>query len=441
MAEYLTPGVYVEEFDSAETPMASVSTSTAGFIGVTEKGPQYGVPVLITNFASFRRIFGNYLTEREFGEYRYLAYAVNQFFTNGGSRCYVKRVVPSDAFYSCSEEKAPVIFYAKEAGEWGNKITITITESSQYKTQILEEVQSNPYRYRVKNTQGFSVGDIVFITKDEQKFYNKVVDVDDTTITMEQKFAEDIDVTIPQLIVSVSQIDIHVKYDMIEEKYEHCSLNRNSYDFIEQRLTKSEIIMVEVKELEEKIASAFDIICGNEKDSAVIHLSGGKNGTQQALSATDFIGEDRGPNNRTGLQSFIDNNEVNLLAIPGMTDAQIVSSLIAHCENMGNRFAILDIPREKKTVNDIVEYCNLFDSDFAAMYHPWVKVSDPITKNIITIPPSGSVAGVYARTDNTRGVFKAPANEVVSACVALDCNYTTGEQEDRKSTRLNSSHR
>ena len=163
------------------------------------------------------------------------------------------------------------------------------------------------------------MGDIVFITKDEQKFYNKVIDVDDTTIIMEQKFAENIDDMVPQLIVSVSQIDIHVKYDMIEEKYEHCSLNRNSYDFIE---------------------------------------------------------EDKRPNNRTGLQSFIDNNEVNLLVIPGMTDAQIVSFLIAHCENMENRFAILDIPREKKTVNDIVEYRNLFDSDFAAMYHPWVKVSE-----------------------------------------------------------------
>ena len=55
MAEYLTPGVYVEEFDSAEPPMANVSTSTVGFIGVAEKGPQYGAPVLITNFASFRR--------------------------------------------------------------------------------------------------------------------------------------------------------------------------------------------------------------------------------------------------------------------------------------------------------------------------------------------------------------------------------------------------
>ena len=66
MAEYLTPGIYVEEFDSAETPMTSVSTSTASFIGMTEKGPQYGVPVLITNFASFRRVFGNICSQSIF---------------------------------------------------------------------------------------------------------------------------------------------------------------------------------------------------------------------------------------------------------------------------------------------------------------------------------------------------------------------------------------
>jgi phage tail sheath protein FI len=96
---------------------------------------------------------------------------------------------------------------------------------------------------------------------------------------------------------------------------------------------------------------------------------------------------------------------------------------------MKNRFAILDIPREKKTVNDVLEYRDLFDSEYAAMYHPWVKVLDPITKNTVAIPPSGSVAGVYARTDVNRGVHKAPANEIVSACVGLDCNYTTGEQD------------
>lgn len=431
MAEYLTPGVYVEEFDSGEPPMTSVSTSTAGFIGVTEKGPQYGAPILVTNFAAFRRVFGGYLTEREFGEYRYLAYAVNQFFTNGGSRCYVKRIVPSDASYSCSSEESPVVFYAKEPGEWGNKITVTITESSKTKTQILEHIKSTANKYRVKSTQGFLAGDIVCVTKSEKTFYNKVIDVDDTTLTMEQEFKEDVVDTgiIPEMILSVCQVDINIQYDMIEEKYENCTLNRNSYDFIQEKLAKSEIVMTEVKETEEKIISPFTLITGEQNGSCVIGLSGGKNGTKQALSSVDFIGEDKGAGNRSGLQAFIDNNEVNLLAIPGITDPQVSLSLIAHCENMGNRFAILDIPKEKKSVNDIIEYRNFFDSDFAAMYHPWIKVSDPVTKNIAIIPPSGSVAGVYARTDNTRGVYKAPANETISACVGLNCNYTNGEQD------------
>lgn len=427
MAEYLTPGVYVEEFNSSEPPMSSVSTSTAGFIGITEKGPQYGTPILITNFASFRRIFGGYLTEREFGQYRYLTYAVNQFFTNGGSRCYIKRVVPSDASYSCSSEQSPVVFYAKEPGEWGNKITITITKNNNVKTQILEEIEN---KYRVKSTQGFLVGDIVCVTTNENVYYNRVIDVDDNIITMQKAFEKNVtdDNIVPQIVLSVCKFDISVKYDLIEEKYENCSFNRNSYDFVAERLAKSELIMIEIKEIEEDVPP-FLLFCEEEKDSCNIRLLGGKNGTQQAISAIDFIGEDKGPNNRSGLQAFIDNNEVSLLAIPGITDPQVLLSLIAHCENMGNRFAILDIPREKKTVNDIVEYRDLFDSDFAAMYHPWVKVADPITKNAVAIPPSGSVAGVYARTDNTRGVFKAPANEIVSACVGLDCNYTTGEQD------------
>jgi len=427
MAEYLTPGVYVEEFNSSEPPMSSVSTSTAGFIGITEKGPQYGTPILITNFASFRRIFGGYLTEREFGQYRYLTYAVNQFFTNGGSRCYIKRVVPSDASYSCSSEQSPVVFYAKEPGEWGNKITITITKNNNVKTQILEEIEN---KYRVKSTQGFLVGDIVCVTTNENVYYNRVIDVDDNIITMQKAFEKNVtdNNIVPQIVLSVCKFDISVKYDLIEEKYENCSFNRNSYDFVAERLAKSELIMIEIKEIEEDMPP-FLLFCEEEKDSCNIRLLGGKNGTQQAISAIDFIGEDKGPNNRSGLQAFIDNNEVSLLAIPGITDPQVLLSLIAHCENMGNRFAILDIPREKKTVNDIVEYRDLFDSDFAAMYHPWVKVADPITKNAVAIPPSGSVAGVYARTDNTRGVFKAPANEIVSACVGLDCNYTTGEQD------------
>lgn len=84
MAEYLSPGVYVEEFDSGSKPMQAAGTSTAGFIGLAERGPVEGVPQLVTNWADFQRQYGGYLSENEFGEYRYLAYAVEHFFINGG---------------------------------------------------------------------------------------------------------------------------------------------------------------------------------------------------------------------------------------------------------------------------------------------------------------------------------------------------------------------
>ena len=105
MAEYLSPGVYVEEFESGSKPMEGVSTSTAGFIGLAERGPVEGVPQLVTNPADFHRMYGGYLSENEFGEYRYLAYAVEQFFLNGGSRCFVCRVAPQDA--ACATAFAP----------------------------------------------------------------------------------------------------------------------------------------------------------------------------------------------------------------------------------------------------------------------------------------------------------------------------------------------
>ena len=71
MAEYLSPGVYLEEFDSGPVPMAGVGTSTVGFVGVAEKGPVIGSPVLVTSPSDFTKKFGGYLSASEFGAYRY----------------------------------------------------------------------------------------------------------------------------------------------------------------------------------------------------------------------------------------------------------------------------------------------------------------------------------------------------------------------------------
>lgn len=94
MPEYLSPGVYVEEVDTGSKPIEGVSTSTAGFVGVTQRGPVEGPPVLVTSFTEFRRRFGSYLSE-DWGDSRFLAYAVQGFFENEGQRVYIKRV-PGD---------------------------------------------------------------------------------------------------------------------------------------------------------------------------------------------------------------------------------------------------------------------------------------------------------------------------------------------------------
>lgn len=415
--------------------MEGVSTSTAGFIGVAEKGPKDGAPVLVTNFADFRRTFGGYLSELEFGEYRYLAYSVNQFFANGGSRCYIKRVVPADAAYAASTEavdSAPVVFYAKNPGAWGNKITVKLAPSSKFKTQILAiPAASGVTKYQVKNASGFAVGDVVALLDGDKRTETVITGIDGDLLTLRDALDESaVDTAlVPSKVLCSQEADIEISYDGQVEKYEFVSLNTNTPDFISQKLTKSELVVTAVS-VPDKAVSLYELITGNKTGGeVVINLFGGSNGSASSLSAGDFIGEDKGPGERTGIQSFIDNNDVSIMAVPGITDASVQMSLIAHCENLGSRFAILDIPRDMKSVNDIVDHRNIFDSASAAMYHPWVKVFDPLTKNTAAVPPSGSVAGIYARTDNTRGVWKAPANEVVSACVGLDANYTTGEQD------------
>lgn len=96
MPEYLAPAVYVEEVDTGSKPIEGVSTSTAGVVGVTERGP-VAVPILVTSYGEYRRWFGDALSEALYGEHRFLPHGVEGFFTNGGKRVYVTRVASAAA--------------------------------------------------------------------------------------------------------------------------------------------------------------------------------------------------------------------------------------------------------------------------------------------------------------------------------------------------------
>jgi len=286
--------------------------------------------------------------------------------------------------------------------------------------------------YRVKNSAGFNVGDVVVFDNGKSKSFTTVLKSQDNVIELEDGLQGSVidKQLVPTKLLYTSEFSLQVFYGSESETYENVSLNPAAANYVEKRLARSAMIKVEHNPAA-GTGVPFDIIAGDKagEEEFWMALAGGSDGSLGALSAADFMGEDRGPGKRTGIKAFIDNDEVSIMAVPGVTDPNVQLALVAHCENLTSRFAVLDIPRELKSVADVQKHRNIFDTDYAALYHPWLQVFDPLDKRNIFIPPSGSMVGIYARSDNTRGVFKAPANEVVRACVGLDCQYNKGEQD------------
>ncbi len=156
-------------------------------------------------------------------------------------------------------------------------------------------------------------------------------------------------------------------------------------------------------------------------------LTGGRDNLE-GMSVDDFVGEDGGASNRTGIQSLEDIDEVSLCLAPGMWSSSIHSALIQHCEVLKDRFAILD-PQDGLSVEGIRTFREPLDTKYAALYYPWVEVRDPSVKRNVQVGPSGHMAGVYARVDVERGVHKAPANEVIRGITKIAQDVTKREQD------------
>lgn len=159
-----------------------------------------------------------------------------------------------------------------------------------------------------------------------------------------------------------------------------------------------------------------------------------------ADSATDgdYVGTDGGPGSRTGLQAFNEVDEVTIVCVPGITSQTVQTAMITHCESQKDRFCILDTAEDADldAVQDQRDNV-VSERGYAALYYPWIKVavetldatSGKIKLEEKFIPPSGYVAGVFARSDTERGVHKAPANEIVRGALELKVAITKGEQD------------
>jgi phage tail sheath protein FI len=163
-----------------------------------------------------------------------------------------------------------------------------------------------------------------------------------------------------------------------------------------------------------------------ESSTALLPLAGGDDSIA-SLRDAHYVGRDAvDPEDRTGLHSLHNIEEVSIVAVPGQVSVEVQSALINHCEQDRYRFAVLDGPiPPRDTIADVLLQRQQFDTKYAALYYPWLIALD----SGLVIPPSGHVMGVYARTDVDRGVHKAPANEVVSQIRELTRTLNKGQHD------------
>ena len=171
--------------------------------------------------------------------------------------------------------------------------------------------------------------------------------------------------------------------------------------------------------------------------SVDIVLAGGDDGQRPDASAYEGTAEEDSPY-KTGLKAFEDIDDISIIAAPGSTfdyekgyrdnASTILNLLIAHAEQMRYRIAVLD-SGDGQSIADVRAMRGRIDSSWAAFYYPWIRILDPVTRTEIFVPPSGSVAGIYARNDINRAVYKAPANEVVSVAIGFEHLLNKSQQD------------
>ena len=136
------------------------------------------------------------------------------------------------------------------------------------------------------------------------------------------------------------------------------------------------------------------------------------------------------------LAGFAAIDEIALVAIPGETAQAVQDKVVTHCENLKDRFAILD-GQHTTTLTRQAIVGSLGNNDYAALYFPWISVYDPASNANLIVPPSGHLAGIYARVDGERGVHKAPANEVIRGALDVEKALSKADQDGLNPTGVN----
>lgn len=488
MPEYLAPGVYIEETSFRSKSIEGVSTTTTGFIGPCRYGPLNLEPDIVTSLGEFERIYGG-REKLQFEEGaveldNYLWHAVRAFFEEGGKRLYVSRVfLPSDendpnSGYATgllpvvSPPDTALLLRARFPGAMGNfRVRFTLRAgqnvlSEEDNQPVVKSLQNRDLvwigdttspvtsppgsgqvylaeRDPVTGTWGFRSGSQTLALTDLDRDRGDVVRIVTVTVGVQPTDAND-----PELVWADLPLDpSHERagtpdslFDRFHEEPANLAQARTlpiiigRGDDVEDGLDVFAAFLAANAELDTQLA---DTESSDAERSVEVVLSGGNDGDRPG--STEYEGEaSEADTTKTGLRQFEDIEDISIVAAPGSTFGYengygsnaraILGLLISHAQRMRYRIAVLDCG-DGQSVAQIRALRARYDSSYAALYYPWIRIVDPLTRKEIVVPPSGHVAGIYARNDITRAVYKAPANEVVNLAVGFERLLNKAQQD------------
>jgi phage tail sheath protein FI len=383
MPTYTAPGVYVEEVPSSQRTLSARPTSVTAFVGFTERGPKGDIndplgvaPRLVTSWQQFEDLYGS------FAPGCMLPMAVYGYFSNGGALAYICRVPNTEPAGKPAKLELPASDRAL-----GEPLAI---ESLQPDAEITVFVETDD--------AGDSAPD------GPATFTLTVVENGDAVETW------------PNLDLG--------------------SGDRNAKTVINGKSTKIKVDVALKKgaDLKNQLELVKPGMYALEKaDPVPVPATGRK-----------FAGSESA---RSGINGLALAEDVTIVTVPDLITAAtkadgsvdldmwkaVQTALISHCEQQGNRMALLDAPpgMNAQQIKEWRSDTAMYDSAFAALYYPWIKIENPIGKNgdrEVLVPPSGHLAGLWARTDESRGVWKAPANDTLRGVLDVERAISQNEQ-------------
>lgn len=492
MATYLHPGVYIEEIPSGAKPIEGVSTSVAALVGYTTEGP-IGEATLVHSWDEFKAAFGEIHSDTDYlglAAFNFFLNGGRDAYIARLAKSAVTASLPADSIHGSGSGSAAGVdvlaITAASAGAWGDMLSVKVTDDTDgyhFKLDVSLSDGTNSSVVESFNNLSMDSSDAGYVLTvvNGNSAYIRVAlstelkDHPGTYYHQGTSVSDDLSAVTWTDVVGGMTLTLNI--DNLGAKT--ITLSGASTDTYADGAAVATEIQARVRALgaayahftcgfasdtmtlTSGTASAYSAVVVRPGQLATLLKLGKAAGGTETAGCADVVPATMGPTalaggddgDAPGAGDYTDFftklkkvRDVNIILLPGQymhedgTGNLCIDAAVSHCEETGSRMVLIDPPPgDELDQATKVDALGLSTSTYAALYYPWVKVANPFynrdsnpnVPTTLTVAPSSLAAGIWARTDGTRGVWKAPAGVEASVrgIAGLEFIVEDGDQD------------